>query len=114
MVDCGTAEEDGPVTWEAPDVQLVDTGRRRPGDPLRRAVGSKRTGGRPRVRRRRDAQKDACPTGEAPRGQTGAEPERDRGVGGPHKSGEGGERTWHPDPAEQRRPVLRGSFRREP
>ena len=45
--DCGTAEEDGPVTWETPDRPVVGTGRRRTGDPLRRAVGSKRTDGRP-------------------------------------------------------------------
>ncbi len=45
--DCGTAEEDGPVTWETPDRPVVGSGRRRTGDPLRRAVGGKRTDGRP-------------------------------------------------------------------
>ena len=45
--DCGTAEEDGPVTWETPDRPVVRSGRRRTGDPLRRAVGCKRTDGRP-------------------------------------------------------------------
>ena len=24
--DCGTAEEDGPVTWETPDRPIVETG----------------------------------------------------------------------------------------
>ena len=48
MDDCGTAEEDGPVTWETPERPVVETGRRRTGDPLRRAVGCKRTDGRPR------------------------------------------------------------------
>jgi len=46
--DCGTAEEDGPVTWETPDCPVGRSGRRRTGDPLRRAVGSKRPDGRPR------------------------------------------------------------------
>jgi len=45
--DCGTAEEDGPVTWETPARPVVETGQRRTGDPLRRAVGSKWTDGRP-------------------------------------------------------------------
>ncbi len=45
--DCGTAEEDGPVTWETPDCPVGRSGRRRTGDPLRRAVGGKRTDGRP-------------------------------------------------------------------
>ncbi len=44
--DCGTAEEDGPVTWETPDRPVARSGRRRTGDPLRRAVGGKRTDGR--------------------------------------------------------------------
>ncbi len=47
MDDCGTAEEDGPVTWETPDCPVGGSGRRRTGDPLRRAVGGKRTDGRP-------------------------------------------------------------------
>ncbi len=45
--DCGTAEEDGPVTWETPDRPIARSGLRRTGDPLRRAVGGKRTDGRP-------------------------------------------------------------------
>ena len=44
--DCGTAEEDGPVTWETPERPVGGSGRRRTGDPLRRAVGGKRTDGR--------------------------------------------------------------------
>jgi hypothetical protein len=44
--DCGTTEEDDPVTWETPDCPVGRSGRRRTGDPLRRAVGSKRTDGR--------------------------------------------------------------------
>ncbi len=44
--DCGTAEEDGPVTWETPDRPVGGSGRRRTGDPLRRAVGGKRSDGR--------------------------------------------------------------------
>ncbi len=44
--DCGTAEEDGPVTWETPDRPVGGSGLRRTGDPLRRAVGGKRTDGR--------------------------------------------------------------------
>ncbi len=47
MDDCGTAEEDGPVTWETPDSPVGGSGRRRTGDPLRRAVGGKRSDGRP-------------------------------------------------------------------
>ena len=46
VVDCGTAEEDDPVTWETPERPVGGSGRRRTGDPLRRAVGGKRTGGR--------------------------------------------------------------------
>jgi len=45
--DCGTAEEDGPVTWETPDRPVARSGLRRTGDPLRRAAGGKRTDGRP-------------------------------------------------------------------
>ena len=48
VVDCGTAEEDDPVTWETPERPVGGSGRRRTGDPLRRAVGGKRTGGRHR------------------------------------------------------------------
>ena len=33
VVDCGTAEEDGPVTWETPDCPVGRSGRRRTGDP---------------------------------------------------------------------------------
>ena len=47
MVDDGTAEEDDPVTWETPVRPVGGSGRRRTGDPLRRAVGSKRPDGRP-------------------------------------------------------------------
>jgi hypothetical protein len=50
--DCGTAEEDGPVTWETPVCPAGGSGRRRTGDPLRRAVGSERSGGRLLGRRR--------------------------------------------------------------
>jgi len=39
---CGTLQEDGPVTWEAPDRPVGGSGQRRTGDPLRRAVGGKR------------------------------------------------------------------------
>jgi hypothetical protein len=63
--DCGTVEEDGPVTWEAPERPVGRSGLRRTGDPLRRVVGSERPGGRPRggdaTRRRTDAR----PTGKA-------------------------------------------------
>ena len=45
--DCGTAEEDGPVTWETPDRPVARSGLWRTGDPLQRAVGSKRPDGRP-------------------------------------------------------------------
>jgi hypothetical protein len=63
--DCGTAEEDDPVTWETPDRPIGGSGRRRTGDPLRRAVGSKRTGGRPRGRDATGHRKGACPMGKA-------------------------------------------------
>ncbi len=63
--DCGTAEEDGPVTWETPDCPVGRSGRRRTGDPLRRAVGSKRTDGRPRGRKATGHRTNACPTGKA-------------------------------------------------
>jgi len=65
VFDCGTAEEDGPVTWETPDCPVGRSGRRRTGDPLRRAVGCKRPDGRPRGRKRHRAQNHACPTGKA-------------------------------------------------
>src|SRR5262245_38034136 len=42
------AAKDDPVTWETPDVLRADNGPRRTGDPLRRAVRSERTDGRPR------------------------------------------------------------------
>jgi hypothetical protein len=64
VVDCGTAEEDDPATWETPDRPVGGSGRRRTGDPLRRAVGGKRTGGRPRDRQEcRGAQKQRLPDG---------------------------------------------------
>ena len=43
-----TVKEDDPVTWEAPDRPVGESGQRRTGDPLRRAVGGKRPDGRPR------------------------------------------------------------------
>ncbi len=48
VVDCGTAEEDGPVTWETPSVRLERPGDGDPETLLRRAVGCKRSDGRPR------------------------------------------------------------------
>ena len=65
VVDCGTAEEDGPVTWEAPDRPVGGSGQRRTGDPLRRAVGGRRTGGRLRDGNVEVHRKNACPTGKA-------------------------------------------------
>jgi len=65
VVDCGTAEEDDPVTWETPDRPVGGSGRRRTGDPLRRAVGGKRTGGRPRDGNIEVHRNNACPTGKA-------------------------------------------------
>ena len=46
VIDRGTVEEDDTVTWEAPERLVVETGRRRTGDPLRRAAGGERTSGR--------------------------------------------------------------------
>jgi hypothetical protein len=67
----GTVKEDDPVTWEAPERPVGDSGRRRTGDPLRRAVGSKRSDGRPRGGDATGHRNNACPTGKARRGQTG-------------------------------------------
>ena len=63
--DCGTAEEDGPVTWETPDCPVGRSGRRRTGDPLRRAVGCKRSDGRPRGGKATGHRTNACSTGKA-------------------------------------------------
>ncbi len=63
--DCGTAEEDGPVTWETPDRPVGGSGLRRTGDPLRRAVGGKRTDGRPRGGDAIRHRTNACTTGKA-------------------------------------------------
>jgi hypothetical protein len=60
VADCGTVEEDDPVTWETPAVLREDTGRRRPGEPLRRAAGSEWSGGRPVMVRSR-AQNERSP-----------------------------------------------------
>ena len=66
VVDCGTAEEDDPVTWETPDCPVGGSGRRRTGDPLRRAVGCKRSDGRQRGGKATTGHRtDACPTGKA-------------------------------------------------
>ena len=65
VFDCGTAEEDGPVTWETPDCPVGRSGRRRTGDPLRRAAGGKRTGDRPRDENVEVHRNNACPTGKA-------------------------------------------------
>jgi hypothetical protein len=65
VVDCGTVEEDGPVTWDTPDRPVGGTGRRRTGDPLRRAVGSKWSGGRHRGGVVEVHRTSACPTGKA-------------------------------------------------
>ncbi len=64
VVDCGTAEEDGPVTWETPDCPVGRSGRRRTGDPLRRAIGGKRTDGRPRDGNVEVHRNSACPAGK--------------------------------------------------
>ena len=63
--DCGTFEEDGPVTWETPDRPVGGAGRRRTGDPLRRAAGSKRSSGRHRDGIVEVHRTSACPTGKA-------------------------------------------------
>jgi len=64
----GTLKEDGPETWETPVRPVGGTGRRRTGDSLRRAAGSKRTGGRP-LAKCHGRRTNACPTGKArPRG----------------------------------------------
>ena len=63
VVDCGTAEEDDPVTWETPDRPVGGSGQRRTGDPLRRGVGSKRTGGRPRDGTIEEHRKGRLPNG---------------------------------------------------
>ena len=78
VVDCGTAEEDGPVTWETPDCPVGVSGRRRTGDPLRRAVGCKRSDGRPRgVKKNATGHRNhACPTGRHDQGQTGGVPKQ--------------------------------------
>ena len=65
MDDCGTAEEDGPVTWETPERPVGGTGRRRTGDPLRRAVGGKRSDGRLGGGNAIRHRTHACPTGKA-------------------------------------------------
>jgi hypothetical protein len=110
----GTLKEDGPVTWEVPDRPAGRSGRRRTGDPLRRAVGSKRTGGRPRGDDVIGHRINACPAGKArPRANRRRAEAAGKSEGriGAMKVGNG---RWHPDPAEQRRPVLKENFRREP
>ena len=61
------------------------------------------------------ARRERCPGGNDMPREDRRRVGSGRGVGGPHRSDEGGERAlWHPDPAEQRRPVSRENFRREP
>ena len=105
--DCGTAEEDGPVTWETPERPVGGTGRRRTGDPLRRAGGGKRSDGRPGGGDATRHRTHACLTGKAWPRANRRRAEAAWGVGWLHTSDDGGERARHPDPAEQRRPVLR-------
>lgn len=111
-LDRGTAEEDDPVTWETPVRPVGRSGQRRTGDPLRRAAGGKRTGGRPRGEATAH-RNDACPTGKARsredrrRGEAAGESE------GRIRAKKVGNGRWLPDPVEQRRPVLRQNFRRE-
>lgn len=62
---CGTCKEDGPVTWEAPDRPVGGSGRRRTGDPLRRAVGGKRPAAGHVAADATGRRSDACPTGKA-------------------------------------------------
>ena len=114
MVDCGTAEEDGPVTWETRDCPGGESGRRRTGDPLRRAVGGKRSDGRSRGGKFTTGHRtNACATGKATpranRRRAEAAGESDGRIVA-KKVGNG---FRHPDPAERRRPVLRKNFRRE-
>jgi len=106
--DCGTAEEDGPVTWETPVRPVGRSGRRRTGDPLRRAVGSERSGGRHLGQRRSGGTEPTLARlVGAPEGRPEGVPKRageSDGCVGAMKVGNG---RWPPDPAEQRQPVLR-------
>ena len=74
--DCGTAEEDSPVTWETPDRPVGGSGRRRTGDPLRRAVGGKRPGGRLHDEMLWRTERTLVRLVRHDRGQTGGVPKR--------------------------------------
>lgn len=61
----GTLKEDGPVTWEAPDRPVGGSGRRRTGDPLRRAAGGKRPAAGLVAADAIGHRNSVCPTGKA-------------------------------------------------
>jgi hypothetical protein len=94
----GTHEEDDRATWEAPISPGKAPGTGEPGKKPQRSPGSERL--------REPAKKKRPQPGRPKARGTGAEAEGDRGVGGPNKSEDDGERQA-PDPEEQRRPVLR-------
>src|SRR5580658_1865730 len=91
----GTAEGDDPGTWEAPD-----SPQKQPGMGNRRPTPT----GSPCLSRRALAKNKLRRAVGRPVGTTGGSARWSWGVGGPHSSGEVGERG-HPDPAERRRAV---------
>ena len=106
--DCGMPEEDGPVTWETPVRSAGGSGGRRTGDPLRRAVGSERSGGRLLGRRRSgSAEPTLAPLVGATEGRPEGVPMRAGESDGCIRATKVGNGRWYPDPAEQRQPVLR-------
>ena len=110
----GTVEEDGPVTRETP----ARPRRRGPAGTVgygSRIAVRRETGRKHATEPYGRARRELCPGGNDTPREDRRRVGSGRGVGGPHRSEEGGERTeWHPDPAEQRRPVSRENFRREP
>jgi hypothetical protein len=101
VFDHSTYEEDGPVTWEALASPRRIPAMRRAGEgsPTHDTYAGTRVVGLTRHRTSVRIE-GGHRKGNRSGGRWG------QGVGGPHTSGDVGERPGTPDPAEHRRPVL--------
>ena len=99
VLDCGTIEEDGPVTWETLSSPRDDCGSR--------SAAPRSSEGDGVLKVHPEAREEArhLPRGRPKARGTGAEADGWQGVGGPNTSDDGGEgrgRTTHPSKGRAR------------